>query len=86
MTLEKLIKKFKSTDGVDHVLKNIVVEEVDQWKIHRNRAAHELMKIEKDTYETWEQRLERNRHPAEAGLVLLRKIDRRIRQMRKESE
>jgi hypothetical protein len=84
-TLERLIKRFISTEGVDLELKNIVLDEVADWKNHRNRAAHELMKIEKDTFETWEQRLERNRKPAEDGLVLLRKIDRRITKMRKES-
>jgi hypothetical protein len=82
-TLGTLISEFeKSVDTkIDQELREIVLTEVDKWRSLRNKATHNMMRIEKGDSTPWEERAAFNRTPAEEGLKLLRKIDNLIRKL-----
>jgi hypothetical protein len=79
--LGKLIDKIKS-DETDAELRKLVSQELDQWRKARNTAAHEMVKIEVGKQVSWEARSQINQSVAEAGLILVRKIDQRTRKLR----
>jgi arginine deiminase len=77
-TLQKAI----ATHGGDNNLKLLVANELDQWRKARNKAAHEMVKIEDGKQISWDDRMSLNKTIAEEGLELVRKIDREIRRLR----
>ncbi len=79
--LGTLIDKIKSSES-DEALLNLVIHNLKHWKDARNKAAHEMVKIEDGKQITWEKRVEINKQVAEKGLHLVRQIDHRIRQLR----
>lgn len=78
--LGPLIRKAKS-HATDEILLSIL-EEVDLWRKARNKAAHEMVKIEAGKFINWEERRKFNQETADTGLLLVRKVDKRIRQLR----
>lgn len=80
-TLGNLIKGIKSHES-DEVLCDLVIDNLNDWRKARNKTAHEMVKIEDGKQITWEERVEINKEVAEQGLQLVRKIDKRIRQLR----
>lgn len=83
LTLERAIKRIEKLD-TDEELKRLVVEDLNLWKNQRNKAVHELMKIQHGNYSTFRERIAASREPAQSGMELFRKIDRRINELRKE--
>jgi hypothetical protein len=80
-TLGKLIDKIKSHE-TDSDLRKLVLKDLDQWRKDRNTAAHEMVKIEVGQQVSWEARSQVNQSVAEAGLILVRKIDQQTRKLR----
>lgn len=77
-TLQKAIEKHET----DVVLRLLVLDELEQWRRARNKAAHEMVKIEDGRKVCWNDRMQINQHVAETGLELIRKIDRQTRKLR----
>ena len=77
--LGPLINKAKAHVTDEALLSSI--EEVNLWRKARNKAAHEMVKIEAGISISWEDRKLFNKETAETGLLLVRKVDRRIRQL-----
>lgn len=79
--LKRAIEKYETDDE----LKQLVLGELDQWRKARNKAAHEMVKIEEEKRVSWTDRMKINQAVAEAGLELVRKIDRQTRKLRTEA-
>lgn len=82
--LGKLIKTLKQVE-VDKALRNILVKDLDEWRLNRNTALHEIVKFEKGDFPNWENRVEASKEYAEEGMIIFRKIDNRITKIRKEN-
>lgn len=52
-TLGYLINKFRERETVPDFRK--LVDRIDKWKEHRNRALHEMVKFESGTLPTWDE-------------------------------
>jgi uncharacterized protein (DUF3820 family) len=83
MTLGQLQKAIKQHE-TDDTLRSLILDELDQWRQARNKAAHEMVKIEDGKKISWTDRMKTNQSVAEAGLTLVRKIDRQTRKLRSE--
>lgn len=81
--LGNLIDKIKQHE-TDEQLHLIITQDLDEWRKKRNKAAHEMVKIEKGIEITWQERVKINKQIAERGLELVRQIDKRIRQLKAE--
>jgi hypothetical protein len=83
-TLGELIQAIRSDKSgkTDEVLRSLVLNDLDEWRKDRNKAAHEMVKIEDGKKVSWEERVKINKTVAEIGLELVRKIDNRIRKLR----
>lgn len=78
--LKRAIEVYETDDD----LRLLVLGELDQWRRARNKAAHEMVKIEDGKTISWTDRMRINQEVAEAGLELVRKIDRQTRRLRTE--
>jgi hypothetical protein len=65
-------------------LRGLVLDELDQWRKARNKAAHEMVKIEAGKPVSWQERMVINQTVATLGLELMRRIDRQTRRLRAE--
>lgn len=81
-TLGALITKCKKEE-VDMLLCNLVSEDLDAWRIERNSAIHEMVKISSVNASSWSERRASLKPTAEKGLRLLRQIDKRVGAIRK---
>ncbi|PSB21190.1 hypothetical protein C7B65_04445 [Phormidesmis priestleyi ULC007] len=83
-TLGELIQAIRSDklNKTDELLRCLVLNDLDHWRKARNKAAHEMVKIEDGKRVSWEERVKINKTVAEAGLELVRKIDNQIRKLR----
>lgn len=82
--LGALIDKIKSIE-TDKLLRSLIINDLDEWRKQRNKAAHEMVKIEDGKSIVWEERVKINKEVAETGLLLFRNINNRIRQLRKQT-
>lgn len=73
----KLILRNKNTQKTDL--------DLEDWTKIRNQVLHEIGKLEDSNFLSWEDRLKKAKNSAEEGLKLLRKLDKRVTQLRKES-
>lgn len=88
-TLEQIIKfligdKKDNGNEKDIELREIVENELKRWKNERNKALHEMAKMEDGDSRTWDERVEGLKRTAKSGLTLVRKIDKRCKQLLKE--
>lgn len=67
-------------------LKILVCGELANWFKDRNKAIHEMAKIEEGDTQTWEDRMKKLDTIAKKGLALLRKVDKHQKALRKEME
>lgn len=81
MTLGKLQRAVEKHE-TDDALRLLVLDDLDQWREARNKAAHEMVKIEDGKQISWNDRMKINKTVAEVGLELIRKIDRQTRKLR----
>lgn len=81
MTLGQLRKGIEQHE-TDDALRLLVLNELDQWRKARNKAAHEMVKIEDGKKIDWSDRMRTNQVVAEMGLELIRKIDRQTKKLR----
>ncbi len=82
----RLQDKDQSNKTDEHkLLHSLVLEDLDQWRNARNKAAHEMVKIENGKRVSWEERVKINKTVAETGLRLVREIDNQIRKLRSEA-
>ncbi len=77
-TLEKIVIKSGTTE-TDEKLRNLIENDLNKWKNMRNRALHEMAKIEEGIDISWEERMKALEPTAKDGLALLRKIDNRCK-------
>lgn len=83
MTLGKLQRAVEKHE-TDDALRLLVLDDLDQWREARNKAAHEMVKMEDGKQTSWNDRMKINKTVAEVGLELIRKIDRQTRKLRTE--
>ncbi len=82
-TLERIISNSKDME-TDDKLKALVVNNVNNWKDSRNKALHEMVKIEKGTSISWTKRRNLTKKTAKDGLKLLRKIDNSVKKLQRQ--
>lgn len=76
-TLGRLLPDLKQVE-TDEAISSLL-EELDQWRTQRNRALHELVKVEDGIPHTsWEDRIERLGQDAQWGYDLLKKLYHRV--------
>jgi hypothetical protein len=80
-TLGALIQGIKEHE-TDRTLRSVVLDDLDQWRAARNKAAHEMVKIEEGKQISWDERTKVNEVVAVQGLKLVRKIDQTVRKLR----
>jgi hypothetical protein len=80
--LGRLIKELKQIE-TDAEIRKIITTELDDWRENRNTALHEIVKFEKGEFPEWKNRVEASGDYAVEGMVIFRKIDNRIRKLRK---
>jgi hypothetical protein len=80
--LGDLIKRIKQIE-VDDLIRNVVQNDLDIWRLKRNTALHEIVKFEKGAIPNWENRVEQYKEYAEAGIEIFRKIDLQLTKLRK---
>ncbi len=80
-TLERLIKKAKELE-TDLVMKTLVESELKVWAGKRNRALHEMAKIENGDVSSWNERYALLKPVVDSGVKLLRNIDRQVTKLR----
>lgn len=79
--LRELIEKRGSEE-----INILVCGELANWFKDRNKAIHEMAKIEEGDTQTWEDRMKKLDPVAKKGLALLRKVDKHQKALRKEME
>ena len=84
-TLESLIRRIEVEED-DREFKLIVLDELKEWKNDRNKALHEMAKMEINDTETWEERMVNVQKIAEDGKELLKKIKKREQKLRNLSQ
>jgi hypothetical protein len=80
-TLGALINTVKQHE-TNSSLRSLILDDLDKWRKSRNRAAHEMVKIEAGKQISWSERVRINELTATEGLALLRKIDYQVRVLR----
>lgn len=75
-TLGNLISKTRECEKDAEI--RMITDKIDHWRAKRNLALHEIVKIEKGTDLTWEERMERNRKIAIEGYQVLVEIYQRV--------
>lgn len=78
-TLEKIVNAAK--DEPDDILQKIMQGDVKNWKNQRNRAIHEMAKIEDGDWSSWEIRYAHLEKVATKGLIVLRAVDKRCKEL-----
>jgi hypothetical protein len=81
-TLGDLIARSRAEE-TDGELRTLVGQDLDAWRVRRNKALHELAKIADGDTAAWETRTAEFAKTARDGLETLRKIDKRVKQLRK---
>lgn len=79
-TLERLVKKSTELE-TDTTMKLLVESELNIWAGKRNRALHEMAKIESGDVSTWDERYALLKSVVDSGVKLLRKIDRQVNKL-----
>lgn len=80
--LGDLIKRIKQIE-TDDLIRNVVVGDLDNWRLKRNTALHEIVKFEKGAIPNWENRVEQYQTYAATGMVIFRAIDAQVTKLRK---
>lgn len=80
-TLGELIGKIKEEN--DTQLRELVTCDVKSWKKTRNKALHEMTKMEEGDSRSWDARMAELPAIAGTGLKVLRQVDSRITALRK---
>ena len=81
--LGSLITKARQVE-TDSTLLSLVIQDLDKWRIDRNKALHEMAKIAVGDKSTWQDRVDTLVPIARKGLALLRAIDKQIKQLRED--
>jgi hypothetical protein len=81
-TLGALINKARAAE-CDPELRVLVIEKLPVWSKNRNEAIHEMAKLADGDTDGWEARQLKNSQFARDGLALLRKLDSRVKRLRK---
>lgn len=68
--LEKLITGLRASNDA-----SMPISDIEIWKNARNKALHEMAKIELDQYEDFQTKYYKTKSCAEEGMILFRKID-----------
>ena len=81
-TLNKLISTTRNKE-TDQALRDIVLNDLDEWRKARNSAIHEMVKLDDGDTRTWQDRMEALGPIAKSGFKLFRVVDRNISRLRK---
>lgn len=76
-----LIQKLNNSSGFTSEFCDLINTDLDSWRKDRNRALHEIVKLEDGELELWENRYQGLAVTYEQGLQLFRQIDKAIRKM-----
>ncbi|MBT9161417.1 MAG: hypothetical protein DDT26_02723 [Dehalococcoidia bacterium] len=79
--LGSLITKARQVEK-DLILLPLIDQDLDNWRIARNKALHEMAKIATGDTTTWADRVADLVPISKDGLALLRKIDKQIKALR----
>lgn len=82
-TLINHFESKKNQEKIDNELKEVVLNDVDDWRKKRNIILHEMAKIDFNNQLTWEQKCQDLNEIAENGLNIFRKIDKILANLRK---
>lgn len=82
-TLINHFESKKNQEKIDNELKEVVLNNVNDWRKKRNKVLHEMAKIDFNNQLTWEQKCQDLNEIAENGLNVFRKIDKRLANLRK---
>lgn len=80
--LGPLIQEMKLNEN-DGILKNIVTQDLEAWRLMRNEAVHEMAKLEAGDTSTWADRVQVLVIVVEEGLNVLRNLKNRDRALRR---
>jgi hypothetical protein len=81
-TLGFLINEMSKSE-MDESLLKMVKGKVDDWRVCRNKALHEMIKMESNQNISWEERISEVKNVAESGLIILRDVDKKCSDLRK---
>ncbi len=82
-TLGSLILLAHRSHKLDAQLKIFIITELKAWKKRRNIALHEMVKLEKGNLHTWPERYAELLADVDSGFELLKKIMKRMKEIRK---
>lgn len=69
-------------EETDDTLKNLVINDLNNWRQKRNQSLHEMVKIQEGDTSTWQKRTAILPEISKEGLVLLRKISQHVQSLR----
>ena len=81
-TLHTLITTIRSME-TDQALKEVVLGDLNNWRLSRNTAIHEMVKLDDGNERTWRDRMDALGSIAMKGFALFRKVDRNVARLRK---
>lgn len=82
-TLIDNFRSKKNQEKIDNELKEVVLNDIDDWRKKRNMILHEMAKIDFNNQLTWEQKCQDLDEIAKSGIDIFRKIDKRLANLRK---
>ncbi|MGB0864121.1 MAG: hypothetical protein ACPG19_00655 [Saprospiraceae bacterium] len=83
-TLGNSIKKLKSVGSkFDKSFTKFIKKELHPWKDNRNKALHEMVKLEANNLHEWETRYAKFEEEIGKGIKIFRRIDKEIRIQKK---
>ena len=78
-TLDRIVNSAKGEP--DDILRKIVQTDVTNWKDQRNKALHEMAKIEDGDWSLWENRYAKLNKITTNGMSILRSVDKRYKEL-----
>ena len=72
-TIGHLIGKLKTYEQVEGIIQKLPL--IKNWSEFRNKALHEMVKIEDGNYKPWSLKVSENKNTAMTGLKLLKQLD-----------
>lgn len=81
-TLEKLIRTSEYSINLDSQLKNIIINDLKNWKDKRNKALHEMVKLEENNLHDWSTRYAEFQIAVDNGYEIFKQLNKRIKELR----
>ncbi len=82
--LGTLIDFAKKSSQLDSEIKQVTVNDLDTWRVTRNVALHQMVKLETGNLHDWDGRYNELEEQVQNGIEIFKKISNRIRKIRRE--